>query len=73
MPTTWDWTYDGSDLRADVAYDLFTSSSADGDKEYEIMIWLAKLGDVGPISAEYVRHIRSCRIKSITDDGCTGC
>lgn len=36
---------------ADVAYDLFTSSSADGDSEYEIMIWLAALGGAGPISS----------------------
>lgn len=36
---------------ADVAYDLFTSSSADGDEEYEIMIWLAALGGAGPISS----------------------
>ena len=36
---------------ADVAYDLFTSSTADGDEEYEIMIWLAALGGAGPISS----------------------
>lgn len=41
----------GSDIVADVAYDLFTSSSADGDEEYEIMIWLAALGGAGPISS----------------------
>lgn len=36
---------------ANVAYDLFTSSTPDGDHEYEIMIWLAALGGAGPISA----------------------
>ncbi|RLN76366.1 hypothetical protein BBJ28_00007047 [Nothophytophthora sp. Chile5] len=38
-------------LVADVAYDLFTSSSANGENEYEIMIWLAALGGAGPISS----------------------
>ncbi len=33
-----------------MAYDLFTSSTADGDAEYEIMIWLAAIGGAGPIS-----------------------
>ncbi|KAF9885761.1 hypothetical protein FE257_012343 [Aspergillus nanangensis] len=51
IPTSWSWSYEGSDLVANVAYDLFTSSSADGDHEYEIMIWLAALGGAGPISA----------------------
>ena len=36
---------------ADVAYDMFLSSSADGDAEYEIMVWLAALGGAGPISS----------------------
>lgn len=35
---------------ANVAYDLFTSSTPDGDEEYEVMIWLAALGGAGPIS-----------------------
>lgn len=44
-------SYTGSDIVADVAYDLFLSSTADGDAEYEIMIWLAALGGAGPISS----------------------
>jgi len=36
---------------ANVAYDLFTSSSASGSSEYEVMIWLAALGGAGPISS----------------------
>ncbi|RAQ42323.1 xyloglucan-specific endo-beta-1 [Aspergillus flavus] len=51
IPSTWKWGNTGSDIVADVAYDLFTSSSADGDEEYEIMIWLAALGGAGPISS----------------------
>ncbi|ODM23968.1 putative xyloglucan-specific endo-beta-1,4-glucanase A [Aspergillus cristatus] len=51
MTTKWEWSYTGSDLVADVAYDMFLSSSADGDAEYEIMVWLAALGGAGPISS----------------------
>ncbi|EKG10151.1 Glycoside hydrolase family 12 [Macrophomina phaseolina MS6] len=51
LPTTWKWSYTGSDIVADVAYDLFTSSTAGGDEEYEIMVWLAALGGAGPISS----------------------
>ncbi|KAI8634278.1 family 12 glycosyl hydrolase [Xylariaceae sp. FL1651] len=51
IPTTWTYTYTGSNLVADVAYDMFTSSSASGSSEYEIMVWLAALGGAGPISS----------------------
>ncbi|KAI1337329.1 family 12 glycosyl hydrolase [Xylariaceae sp. FL0016] len=51
IPSTWSWSYTGSNIVADVAYDLFTSSTAGGDAEYEIMIWLAALGGAGPISS----------------------
>lgn len=51
IPTTWSWSYTGSSIVADVSYDLFTSSTAGGANEYEIMIWLAALGGAGPISS----------------------
>ncbi|KAF2660081.1 glycoside hydrolase family 12 protein [Lophiostoma macrostomum CBS 122681] len=51
MASTWKWTYTGSSIVADVAYDIFTSSTASGSSEYEIMIWLAALGGAGPISS----------------------
>jgi xyloglucan-specific endo-beta-1,4-glucanase len=51
LPSTWTWTYSGTSIVANVAYDLFTSSSASGSAEYEIMIWLSALGGAGPISA----------------------
>lgn len=51
LPSVWKWTYTGSNIVADVAYDLFTSSTANGKEENEIMIWLAALGGAGPISA----------------------
>jgi len=47
MQSTFDWSYSGSDVVADVSYDMFTSSSASGSNEYEIMIWLAALGGAG--------------------------
>jgi xyloglucan-specific endo-beta-1,4-glucanase len=45
------YSYTGTSIVADVAYDLFTSSTASGSSEYEIMIWLAALGGAGPISS----------------------
>jgi len=51
VPTTWNWSYAGSDIIADVAYDMFTSSTSGGSAEYEIMVWLAALGGAGPISS----------------------
>lgn len=52
IPTTmqYKYAYSGT-LVADVAYDLFTSSTAGGDNEYEIMVWLAAYGGAGPISS----------------------
>ncbi|KAG7053429.1 glycosyl hydrolase family 12 [Colletotrichum paranaense] len=51
IPSTWNWSYSGTGLVANVAYDLFTSSTATGSAQYEIMIWLGSLGGAGPISA----------------------
>jgi xyloglucan-specific endo-beta-1,4-glucanase len=58
-PISWIWdekltkddSYTGSDIVADVAYDMFTSSSASGSNEYEVMVWLGALGGAGPISS----------------------
>jgi xyloglucan-specific endo-beta-1,4-glucanase len=49
IPSTWSWSYSGSGITADVAYDLFTSDSAGGAEKYEMMIWLANI-NAGPIS-----------------------
>ncbi|KAF4458511.1 glycosyl hydrolase family 12 [Fusarium albosuccineum] len=51
ISTAWDWSYTGDGVVANVAYDLFTGSTADGTEEYEFMIWLGALGGAGPISA----------------------
>lgn len=42
MPTNIQWSYDGSNVRANVAYDIFTAQDPNHDRSsgnYEIMIW----------------------------------
>lgn len=42
LPTTVQWSYDRTDMRANVAYDIFTHRNINNDHsygEYEIMIW----------------------------------
>jgi xyloglucan-specific endo-beta-1,4-glucanase len=49
IPTTWSWSYTGTGLVTNVAYDLFTSDTAGGAEKYELMVWLANI-NAGPIS-----------------------
>ncbi|KAI1438271.1 endoglucanase [Xylaria sp. CBS 124048] len=52
MPTKAQWQYTGGNIRADVAYDLFTAADPNHDTssgDYELMIWLARKGGVYPI------------------------
>ncbi|KAH3953406.1 hypothetical protein HBI56_025760 [Parastagonospora nodorum] len=51
MPTTWKWSYTGTDLRVNVAYDTFLGSSANGGNLFEVMVWLGVFGGVSPLSA----------------------
>ncbi|KAI1823324.1 endoglucanase [Xylaria intraflava] len=54
MPTKAQWQYGGSNIRADVAYDLFTAADPNHDTssgDYELMIWLARIGGVYPIGS----------------------
>ncbi|TFK50155.1 Xeg-Edgp [Heliocybe sulcata] len=52
IPTTWRYTYTGtSGAVADVAYDMFLSTSSGGTADYEVMVWLDALGGAGPISS----------------------
>ncbi|KAL1651459.1 hypothetical protein SLS61_005410 [Didymella pomorum] len=51
LPSTWTWTYTGSNIVANVAYDIFTGATATGSAQYEVMIWLSALGGAGPISS----------------------
>ncbi|KAK6436457.1 hypothetical protein LTR95_007352 [Oleoguttula sp. CCFEE 5521] len=53
MPTAWNWTYTGTNLRANAAYDTFVGSSASGANLFEVMVWLGLYGgtSVSPLSA----------------------
>ncbi|KAF7369095.1 Glycoside hydrolase family 12 protein [Mycena venus] len=53
IPAVWTWSQSSSgSIVADVAFDLFTSTSSGGSAANEIMIWLANF-NAGPISATY--------------------
>lgn len=50
---TWRWSQSSSGtVVANIAYDLFTSTTSGGANVNEIMIWLANY-NAGPISAVY--------------------
>ena len=54
MQTSVSWNYDNQNIRADVAYDIFTASDPNhstSSGDYELMIWLAKFGDIQPIGS----------------------
>ena len=42
LPTTTNWSYSNTNIRANVAYDIFTSTDpnhANSSGDYELMIW----------------------------------
>jgi xyloglucan-specific endo-beta-1,4-glucanase len=46
------YSYSGTSVVANVAFDLFTSNSCSSQTAaYEVMIWLGALGGAGPISS----------------------
>jgi xyloglucan-specific endo-beta-1,4-glucanase len=52
IPSRADWGYSGDSIRANVAYDMFTSADASHDTssgEYEIMIWLSNKANLWPV------------------------
>ncbi|KAK3067074.1 hypothetical protein LTR53_016265 [Teratosphaeriaceae sp. CCFEE 6253] len=51
IPTTWKWSYTGTNLAANAAYDTFTGSSASGANQFEVMVWLGLYGSISPLSA----------------------
>ncbi|KAI3332669.1 endoglucanase [Ustulina deusta] len=54
MPTKAEWRYLGDNLRADIAYDLFTAADPNHDSssgDYELMVWLGREGGVQPIGS----------------------
>ncbi|KAF7168913.1 hypothetical protein CNMCM5623_001819 [Aspergillus felis] len=55
IPTAVQWSYDNTNIRADVAYDLFTAADINHvtySGDYELMIWLARYGGVQPIGSQ---------------------
>ena len=48
---------------------MFTSSSANGQHEYEIMIWLAAIGGAGPISSTYGSNGKATPVATTTIAG----
>lgn len=53
LPTTVQWSYNRTDHRANVAYDLFTSTDpnhANSSGDFELMIWLNRYGGIWPIT-----------------------
>ncbi|VDB91683.1 unnamed protein product [Peniophora sp. CBMAI 1063] len=64
MNSIWKWSYSiGSSAVANVAYDMFTSSTSGGSSQYEIMVWLANY-NAGPISYNYNSAGQPVAIKS---------
>ncbi|CAN9092657.1 unnamed protein product [Alternaria alternata] len=51
MQTAWKWSYTGTDLRVNVAYDTFLGASASGANLFEVMVWLGVFGGVSPLSS----------------------
>ncbi|KAK4246621.1 glycoside hydrolase [Corynascus novoguineensis] len=54
LQTSISWSYSNTNIRANVAYDLFTAADpnhATSSGDYELMIWLARLGGVYPIGS----------------------
>lgn len=54
MQTSVTWSYNNMNVRANVAYDIFTAADpnhVNSSGDYELMIWLARLGNVYPIGS----------------------
>jgi len=55
VPTTVQWSYDNSNINADVSYDIFTAADINHvtySGDYELMIWLARYGSIQPIGSQ---------------------
>ncbi|KAH9835506.1 Glycosyl hydrolase family 12 [Teratosphaeria destructans] len=53
LETTWDWTYAGDDLAANVGYHLTFQADANttGPETFQVQVWLAQYGDISPLSS----------------------
>ncbi|KAL4918117.1 concanavalin A-like lectin/glucanase domain-containing protein [Aspergillus aurantiobrunneus] len=52
IPSTAEWSYNNTDINADVAYDIFTAADPNHETssgDYELMIWLGRYGTSTPI------------------------
>ena len=52
MDTSVSWSYNTQNVRCNVAYDVFTAADpnhVNSSGDFELMIWLGRLGDVYPI------------------------
>lgn len=55
IPTSATWSVSRSDIRANVAYDLFTARDINhptSGGDYELMVWLGRYGSVYPIGSK---------------------
>jgi xyloglucan-specific endo-beta-1,4-glucanase len=54
METSVSWSYSDTNIRANVAYDVFTAADpnhVNSSGDYELMIWLGRFGNVYPIGS----------------------
>ncbi|KAJ2970028.1 hypothetical protein NUW58_g9821 [Xylaria curta] len=54
IPTKAEWRYLGNNIRANIAYDLFTAADPNHDTsfgDYELMVWIGRKGGVYPIGS----------------------
>ncbi|OLL23217.1 Xyloglucan-specific endo-beta-1,4-glucanase A [Neolecta irregularis DAH-3] len=57
IKSSWSWSYSETDIVADVAYDLFLGPKSDSKYDFEIMIWLAGFGEMGPLGSSIDKNI----------------
>ncbi|GMF28459.1 unnamed protein product [Phytophthora lilii] len=75
IPTTINYTYEYEPTTtANVAYDLFTSSTPDGDFEFEVMVWLAAIGTAWPLASEgkNIKNITVSGVEFMLNHGANG-
>ncbi|QKX55431.1 uncharacterized protein TRUGW13939_02524 [Talaromyces rugulosus] len=55
IATSVNWSYDNTDINADVSYDLFTAADINHvtySGDYELMVWLGKYGSIQPLGSQ---------------------
>ncbi|MCJ1356827.1 MAG: hypothetical protein MMC33_006823 [Icmadophila ericetorum] len=51
IQTSWSWSYTGTNIVANVAYDTFLGSSSTSTNLFEVMVWLGDYGGCSPLSS----------------------